>query len=340
MSSIDAIRQWRDWFPIPRRGGRISPVRWVLLEGKRHAVTGALLTFVFVSFMLIGELYTFEMAKLLTETQAVQTVLNTILGGIILLVSVVVSINSIVLSHDMTSVDDQEARLEATMAFRQEIGQLTEDGADPTDPASFLDLMGDLIEERAAALEETVDGHEAEYARQIDAYAGMVDEAAERVENSITSGASGAEFGVLWLGLEVDYGEYLNRSRAIRTSYGDDIDDEVRARLEDLGEAFQLFATGREYFKTLYYSQEVAGLSRTLLVVSLPAIIATASAILAINAQLLPEFWLFGLPPLLTVVAVVFTISLSPYIILTSYTLRLSTVAKRTTTAGPFSLSS
>ncbi|MEF8809161.1 MAG: hypothetical protein V5A53_13920, partial [Natronomonas sp.] len=116
------------------------------------------------------------------------------------------------------------------------------------------------------------------------------------------------------------------------------LSEDASERLDELVEAFQLFATGKEYFKTLYYTQEVSSLSRTLLVFSLPAIIVTATAILAINAERLPEFWILGLPPVLTSVSMVFTIALTPYIILTSYMLRLATVAKRTTAAGPFSL--
>jgi hypothetical protein len=82
----------------------------------------------------------------------------------------------------------------------------------------------------------------------------------------------------------------------------------------------------------------VVELSRTLLVVSLPAIIINATTILAINARILPEIWIFGLPPLLSFVAATFTISLAPFIILTAYMLRLSTVAREAATAGPFSL--
>ena len=109
-------------------------------------------------------------------------------------------------------------------------------------------------------------------------------------------------------------------------------------RLEHLIEAFELFATGREYFKTLYYTDEVSRLSQTLLITALPAILINASTVLAINAGLLPDFWLFGIPPLQTFVAAAFTVSLAPYLVLTGYSLRLATVARLTSSAGIFSL--
>jgi hypothetical protein len=69
-----------------------------------------------------------------------------------------------------------------------------------------------------------------------------------------------------------------------------------------------------------------------------PSIIVTVSAILAINAGIFPNFWLLGLPPLLTFVSVTFTIALIPFVVLTAHMLRVTTVARRTAAAGPFVL--
>ena len=339
MSATDTLRGWREWFPVPQSGGRLWIVRWVLLEANRNAVSGALLTVVFAILIAIGTVWTFEMQRLLTETPAVQTILNTLLSGIILLVSIVISINSIALSYDITSIETQEERVEGIMEYRREIGEMTDGEVSPTDPASFLQVMSEVIHERAEALREVSDGTDEEIAEEIEGYIEDVARTVERLGGPFES-ASGAEFGVLWLGLEVDYGEHMDRSRALRTSYESTMSDSFEERLDALVQAFELFAVGREYFKTLYYSNEVAQLSRTLLVVSLPAILFNAAAILAINAELFPQVGLPGISPLLLFVAVTFTISLAPYIILTSYMLRLATVARQTASAGPFSLSS
>lgn len=180
-------------------------------------------------------------------------------------------------------------------------------------------------------------GGDEELATDIETY---VDEALKTAEPLGTQGGSisGAEFGILWLGLEADYGMHMDHSRKLRSSYEGKLTDTFDERLDDLIHAFQLFATGREYFKTLYYTQEVSQLSRTLLVISLPSILITASAILAIDSGLLPEMWVFGLPPLLSYVATVVTVALAPFLVLTAYMLRLATVAQRTAGAGPFSL--
>jgi len=335
VSVTEEIQRLRDWFPVPQRDVGFDIVRWVLLEANRLAVTGALLTLVFVTIMGVGELWTFKMQRLLWETSAVQTVLATLLSGIILLVSIVVSINSIVLSHDITSVETQQNRTEGIMEFRRSVGELTESGESPTDPASVLDLMASVIHDRVTDLKEVAEGGDEEIAEEVEEYVEAILGTVERLGGHGDVG--GAEFGVLWMGLEVDYGSHMDRSRMLRSAH-DDTSEEFSERLDGLLQAFQLFATGKEYFKSLYYTQEVSQLSRVLLVVALPAVLVNSSAILAISSQILPDVWLFGLPPLLTFVAVVFTISLAPFLVLTSYMLRLSTVARRTAATGPFSL--
>ncbi|WP_283401971.1 hypothetical protein [Halorubrum sp. DM2] len=337
MNVVSKIKGLRDWFPVPQKSGRLNIVRWVLLEGNWIAVTSALLSFVFATLMLVGTLWTFEMQVLLTETPAVQTILNTLLSGIILLVSIVVSINSIVLSHDISSIDTQENRIKGAIEFRRDIGNMTEAGESPSDPASFLNLMATVIHDRVTALEEVAEESEGEVAQDIQGYVDDISETVELIGGQ-NKDTTGAEFGVLWLGLGVDYGEYLDRSRTLRGTYDSKMSDTFNERVDDLVQAFQMFAIGKEYFKTLYYTREVAHLSRTLLIVALPSILVTASAILAINGGVLPEVWVFGLSPLLSFVATVFTIALAPFLVLTAYMLRLATVAQKTAVAGPFSL--
>ena len=339
MSSSDRFDNLRSWAPVPSREHGFNLGRWLLLEGNRYAVTGALLTLTFVSILALGSLWTFEMQRLLTETEAVQTILNTFLSGIILLVSIVVSINSTVLSYDITHISAQQDRIEGMQTFRQELKRVTATEKTPTNPNMFIQVMAETIHERAAALEEVAQGADEEFAQEVEEYVDSILQNADHLEEALEN-AGGAEFGVLWLGLETDYGPMMDQTREFTAHVRDDADAESENPFEELLEALELFATGREYFKTLYYSREISELSRTLLVASFPSIIATVLTILAIDAHLLPEIWVFGLSPLLTFVSVSFTIALTPFLVLTAFTLRIATVARRTAGAGPFVLQS
>jgi len=336
MSVGEQLRRWRGWFPVPTPAGRPKLVRWVLLDGHRLGVTGALLTLVFATIMLAGTYWTFEMQALLTEQSTVQTILNTLLSGMILLVSVVVSINSIIVSHDITSVETQENRIQGIREFRRKIGSEAESEMSPAKPASFLLIMSDLIERRARAVSEAADRVEGDCADALEDHAEAIVEGVEDLRRA--EDKNGAEFSVLWAGLEFDYGWYMDQSRMIVSRHGENLPEDLEERLEELVVAFEMFAIGKEYFKSLYYGREVSLLSRTLLIIALPSILINATAILAISAGILPEVWIFDLPPLLSFVATVFTISLAPYLVLTSYVLRLSTVARRTATGGLFTL--
>lgn len=340
---LERLGWLRSWFPIPMGRHDLELGRWVLLEGHRLAVTAALLSVTFASIVLMGSIWTFEMRMLLTETAAVQTILNSFLSGIILLVSIVVSINSIVLSHDITSIDAQEQRIEGVIEFRRDIGGVTGSTAAPTDPNSFLKVMATVIKERAQSLEsvgeDLEDDVDDSFGDDVSTYIDSVAATAEKLE-AVVQQAHGGDLYALWLGLEADYGPLMNDMRNFTSTYQNELSEDERGEFNDLMEMFEMFATGREYFKTLYYSQEISELSRTLLIFSLPSIIVTIWAILAIDAGLLPEFWIFGLSPLLLFVSLTFTVALLPFIILTSYMLRVATVSSRSSTAGPFVLRS
>lgn len=330
---------WRGWFPDPsgRRGVRL--VQWILLEGNRHAVTGALLTMTFVAILVIGTIWPFEMQQLLTETAAIQTVLNTFLGGIILLVSIVVSINSLVLTYDIVSVGAQEDRLQDTLEFRREIGYLTDTEHGTMNPTSFLSMMIGVINQRANELmrvTEELDGSEAEEIRE---HIDDILQTIAYVEKSVDQ-TGGGEFSTLWLGLDLNIGPLMDRSRVLHLAYADKLSDGGEDKFESLIRAFELITTGRHFFKTLYYRREFSMLSRTLLIISFPAILVTAVTILAINANILPQIWILGLSPFLTFVAAAFTIALAPFIILTAYMLRVATVTLWATDTEPFVLHS
>ncbi|WP_225334154.1 hypothetical protein [Halomicrobium urmianum] len=343
MSAADRMR--RVGASVRRIGGSLglrsaveNPVHWFLLSGNRHAVTTTLFAVVFATILVVGTVWPFEMRQVLTETGSVQTILNTLLSGIILLVSIVVSINSVVLSYDLASIGQQRERIEKAIQFRYDLGDYGDPGSKPTNPSIFLDAILAAVDDRASNLQSALDGaSDGELRRETESFAVAVQESVAQFDERHDRGDAD-ELAVLWAGLEFDYTQHMDRSQDLQMRYADSDDDAVTGALDDLVELFELFATGKEYFKTLYYSREFSTLSRTLISVALPAIVINATSILAIDAGLLPDVWLLGLPPLLTFVATTFAVSLLPFLVLTSFTLRVATVARMTVAAGPFAL--
>ncbi len=336
LSLIQHLRRLQDWFPPATYSGRLGFVRWVLLEGNRLVVTGIILMLVYVTLLATGLVWTSDIQAILTETSTIKNILDTFMSGIILLVSIVVSINAIVLSQDIASVQNEADQTRGTREFRGNIGNMTESGESPSDPRAFLQLMATVITDRAQTLADEASGTEQEFADEMEAYTASILSSIDHLET--VDNEKHGDFDALWTALEVNYGAFLERSRTLRNDHRGEITESCGEQWDELVESIQLFAIGRENFKTLYYYKEVSVLSRTLLVVSLPTILVIAMAVFAFSASRFPEFYALGIPPLQIFAATVFTVALLPYVVLTSYMLRLSTVGIRTASAGPFSL--
>ncbi|NEU55774.1 hypothetical protein [Halorussus sp. MSC15.2] len=319
-------------------GERVA--HWFLLRGKRAHVTLVLLVAVLVVLLLLSVVRPVDVYALLNDTNTVQTLFNTLLSGMILLVSVVVSINSIVLSEEITDIEHQRERIDASIRYRGQIEQFIEGDVSPARPAEFLRAILKIIDQQSSTLADiAARSDDEEFRREAKTFSDNITDEAERAGETLTDAQFGT-FRVLLAGLNYDYSWQLHVARRFQRKYGEGLDDDEQAAIEDIVETLKVFATGREYFKSLYYKREFAHLSSRLLYVSLPAIIVTSYVLLALDTNLFPQVSLFALSPLMIFVSVAYTIALVPYLMLTAYVLRAMAVTLRTLASGPFILES
>lgn len=311
--------------------------RWLLLDGNRRVVAAALLAVVFGALVALGVVWPVEMHQLLAETTTVQALFNTLLSGTIVLVSVVVSINWIVLSQDLTPLGEQRERIENSLEFRR----ATEDSlgvtVSPAEPARFLRATLDAIRESAASLRDRVGdaGAPADLRDDVDAFVAALDDQARQVDETLADASPGSSSALL-AGLDYDYSRHIYDARRLQNEHADALPDDTIAAVDSLVDGLTFYGTAREYFKTLFYMREFATLSRTLLFVSLPAIVFNSYVLLSINAQQFPEVSVLGISPLMAFVSAAYTVALAPFVVLTAYVLRPATVAIRTLATGPF----
>ena len=312
--------------------------QWVLIEGDRPVVSATLLIVVFLS-LLAGSLFRpVELRSLLTETNSVQTLFNTLLGGVILLVSIVVSINSVVLSQEIGDIEAQEERTSASLDFRRRIEESIESDVTPARPAEFVRVVLYTILHKTNELQDVAaETPNDEFQQRVEDLGEKISADVDRAR-SILGDAKYGTFKVLLAGLNYDYAGQLHTVRYLKRTYGDDLTDEEMEALDDIIDSLVFFTTGREYFKSLYYKRELAQLSSRLLYVSLPVIVFISYVLLAVDAKQFPETRLFGTSPLLMFVSFAYSVALAPYVVLTSYVLRASTISLRTLAAGPFIL--
>ncbi len=319
-------------------------IQWVLLYGNRR-VLSLFLSIVILGLLLsVGSIWEFEMERLVVETRAVQTLFNTLLGGVILFVSVVLSINTAALSQEFAPLQVKLSQIEDSIEFQAELEKLVDNGVSPAGMQPFLRFVIQAIRSEMTILRNEADdaspddrssrGH---WKRDVLTFVEDVEAQLTLIEGRIRSDDTRTSL-ILLSGLDYPYARHINTARRIRALHEDDLSDTVLGSFDTLLQTLVVLASGREYFTTLYFKRELRKLSSDLLVLSLPVIVFTSYTLLAIDANLFPEVTLPGVAPRLLYVLVAFVIALSPYVLLSSYMLRIITVSKHSLESTVFTL--
>jgi hypothetical protein len=323
-------------------GGRLG--RWLLVTGSRRHVIVVLVAAVYASMLPLGLVASDGVNALLTDRSSVAALLNTLLSGVILLVSVVVSVASLFVSQELSPVGRQRERGQSSREFRRQAESVLEREVSPAEPAAFLRGLTRAILQRAQEFDDAVAaaaGHPGldeatpgDLRTEVDGYLEGVADNTERVNRVLERPDSGT-FAMLLAALEYDYARQLYTLRRLRSRHGPRLTDAATEALDELEEALHFFLTAREYFKSIYLEREFSYLSSDLLYVSLPAIILVSYAVLAVDLQAV-DGRVAGVSTLLLFAGAAYSVALAPFVVLTTYVLRVATVSRRTLSGGPF----
>jgi hypothetical protein len=92
-----------------RTDGQTRLRRWLLLAGNRWAVAGLLAVCLFAFLLLVGTLDPSPLGAVMSGSDPVETVFEGLTTGIITGVTLVVTIDQLVLSQQLGTLDDPEA---------------------------------------------------------------------------------------------------------------------------------------------------------------------------------------------------------------------------------------
>ncbi|UIO99477.1 hypothetical protein Hbl1158_13245 [Halobaculum sp. CBA1158] len=319
--------------------------RWVLLTGNRRLVAAGLVGVVPLVVIPLSPYSAVEVTGLFTRSNTAR-LFDTLLSGVILLVSIVVSVASLVVSQELSPVGQQRDRIERATEFRRETEELLDASMAPAQIGDFLRAVAGAVLSAAQDLQSAVEdnpGHPGldeatdgdptgEVARLVE----LADAEAERATRGL-DGSEPGSIGVLLATLEYDYAAQLHALRGFRARREEELPAAAEDAVDGMVEALQRFAAAREFVKSLYFEREFARLSRDLLVVSIPVIVGISYVILAVDVADITGRTL-GVSNLLVFMTVGYAAALAPFMTLTSYVLRAATVALRTLSAGPFVL--
>lgn len=302
---------------------------WLLLKGKRSLVAGGVL--VGVSGPLVAVLYAFGAAAV-RPGSAMNLLLSSLLTGNLTLVTVVLSINQLVLTRELAEPGTLRERIERTRDYQHNVEETAGTGVSPKSPTSFLRFLHENVESETEALAEaSLNAADADVRRRLrDLVESLVADA--RTVNRTLDGEGSSVYAVISATLTTNHADQLHEITEIR--------DEAESLPEDLSESLGTVESyllqidvARKYFRTVYVQKELAFLSRLLLYVGVPAVALVGLALVFYNAAgavAISPTALFG------VATVTFAIGFAPVAILFAFVLRLAWVAQRMTTVTPF----
>lgn len=310
------------------RESSIGAFEWVIVDGDRLAVA-ALITAV-VAVLLLG-LNAFDVIAF-QNPNSVTRVASGMIAGTFSLVTLVVSINQMILSREFSSAGEARDKVDGVMAFRQDVEELANVPASPASPAALIDLIVVTIHERADELGESVSDHpDADCRDAVSQYVAGIDDSTERIHETLEEMGFDT-FEAVSAAINYNDAWQIYVGRHLYSRHEDSFSEETSEAFERLLDSLQLFDVAREHFKTTYLQRELTQFSRQTLYCGVPAVLSAIVLGLVYadvsGASLTPDLSPFVTIALITVVA-------SPLALLTAYILRTATMTRRTASIGP-----
>ncbi|MFB6166316.1 MAG: hypothetical protein ABEJ31_14240 [Haloarculaceae archaeon] len=314
---------------------------WVLLDANRWVLTAVVLGAILATLLALGYVDALSFRAAVSGSDPIETLFQAFVTAIITGVTLVVTINQLVLFQKLGPLDDQRDRMEGALEFRRDTETKLDVGPSPPEPAAFLHLflseLRSSAETLAAETEECAADGADDPLENLRSFAETLRVDTTRVIVELEA----AEFGTfefLSATLDFNYSWKLYETRALRYEHGGRLSDESAAALSDIQTALELFGPAREHFKTLYFRWELINLSRVILYASVPALVVSIAMIQYADVAAGMGGETFGLANVLWVVSTAAVLGLLPFVVLLVYVLRIGTVTKRTLANGPFVL--
>lgn len=301
---------------------------WVFLEGNRLVLAAVLLVAFGTFVSLLDSWFSVRHIKL----SPVYYLLSGIFGGNFTLISVVLSINQLVISRQLSDPGELREQISDATDYREEAVELVGVDTAPVTPAAFVKVLFegvcdalDDIERQRDRLGDDIDAEVDSWSRPLDRHAASVLRGIDDADSEV--------FGTLALMLDSNYSQEMCDIVKFRKERGDDLPDEMQETLGELVVRLQQIDVARQYLKTLYMQVELARLSRRLLYVGTPAILLTVAVltILSITSSTVATSGQLSF-----VILLVSTVGTAPLMVLISYVLRFSVVSERTVAITPF----
>ena len=301
---------------------------WVLVEANRLLIAASISLLVFAFFLVLSELGIISFVN----DDSVTRLAGGMIAGTFSLVTLVVSINQLILSQEFASAGNARTQLAEIMEIRSDIAAQSNVPASPASPTKLLELLVETIAAHASELAETTTAHEdGEHSELIREFTNSIEESTDRTRDTLEHTQFGT-FTAVSTAVEYDATWQLYVARQLRGQYGDSLSAAATTTVDELIETLELFITAREHFKTTYLQRELTQFSQLTIYCGVPAILAAMTIGLLYGglsgAMVSGSYQPYIISGLIAIVV-------SPLSLLASYILRTAAVTRRTASIGP-----
>lgn len=301
---------------------------WVLLDGSRAIIAAitAVVLFLFMAAVGLSRFSPFD------TVMPVFYVFGGLISGNLTVITVVVSINQLLLSRELRTPDQLQSRIDGIVEYRENV----EDAAGrvaPVEPQGFLRIVLENARQRAQRLRGlSVNEVGEDVASELDDVVTDLTRKVDRVDGLLQEGDE-STFTVLSTTLTTNYAREIMRLRRIELQQSDRLPPEMNDGIREVCRELRHIDVARQYFKTIYLQQELAAVSRTLFYVGLPAVVLVGTTLFLFTGASGPAVPR-SVVPLLVPAAI--TVGLLPLVVLFAFILRVATVTRRTAAILPF----
>jgi hypothetical protein len=309
---------------------------WLFVEANRALVVLGIVAVLYVALVLAGVLVP-GARELLASGDPIETAFQAFIGATITGVTLVLTLNQLVLSQELGAVGDQRERMEGALSFRRDAEDILDVAVAPSDPADFIGALVERTGDHASTLRESVGpAVDDDLAQRVRTLADDVEGNASAVSDQL-EGARFGTFDVVSGALNFNYSWKIDRARRLRAEAGGELPAEAVEALDELLDTLELFGPAREHFKTLYVQWALVDLSRWIFAASFPSLVVATATVFYFHPEALTGVVL-GVPTSVVLVSAGVAVALLPFAVLLSYVVRIATVTKRTLSIGAFTL--
>ncbi|SDQ58911.1 hypothetical protein [Natronobacterium texcoconense] len=257
-----------------------------------------------------------------------------LVAGNVTLITVVVSINQLVLSRDFGSPNQLRDEIRQTIDFHRSATNRTDV---PFEPAPFFQASVDQLESYSTALSRSVvDSDEAgrELSAAVSTFNSRIDEHVSAVRTRLEDDASSPLLAVVVAVLPVRYMDLIQSVQYVKTEFADELSADDENLLEEVRTELEQLDIARYYFVSIAIQRELSRLSQTLLYTGIPAVFLAITMLVRLAGyETAAEL------SMATILLAILTVAIGflPIALLTAFAVRISIVARHVSIT-PFDL--